>query len=854
MKPYAFAYLFETHSFDRIFYLDPDIRIYSTWNGAIEVLQSANIALTPHLTGSLDDDKRPGEIDILRSGAYNLGFIGISRSRGAAAFLVWWQQRLYDHCLVDLARGLFVDQKWIDLASGMFDGVSIVRDPGYNVAYWNLGHRVLSRSDAGYDVAGVPLRYFHFSGYDPNHPDKLSRHQNRFKVKDLSPANSTTAGVVPRGIFSQPIILLGPKLVAVRHSNLSKTESEYRIAGRPIRHEAPELIRSIENPFSDEGFEAFLEKWNSPIQEWKGGAPPAFPGLHTGSIGPEPMFNPRCRIFSVVTMAILEWMLINGKVEHGLGDVFLTTISDAIRTCKEHREALAWPETPGAGLSDDVVGEPSEEANGTPRLRLTRLAAAIYQSRAELQNYFPDPCGRDSVRFLAWLLTYGRKEHYLSPTHLAPLKAQWRSVVAGLPHWWTRAHYALVLRAMAASVHIRASLKRLPVRKARSTGKYSSPKEAPVTARVDVESPVVREYGVNLVGYFHSETGVGQSVRAARLALQTQHIPLSLRCAPDSGPSRKQDVSAGPMSSAFPYSTNLFYVNADQTTVIRKSLGEEFYRRRSNIGFWVWELDEFPEKWQGHLAAYQEIWTPSTFCSDAIGRKARVPVLCFPYSVAPLVGAGMDREYFGFARDKFLFLAAFDVLSVPERKNPLAAIRAFAKAFGSNSDCQIIIKVNHAHAGTNYIEMLRNECDSGSIVILDSTLSREEMNALTNCVDCVVSLHRSEGFGLLIAEAMYLGKPVIVTNYSGNTDFTRPENSMLVDYRMIPIGRNCAPARSHEPMGRSGRGTRRKSHEDNRSGQWLSCPVIRGGPRFHQRDAERRDCRQCDEQTPRGVA
>jgi glycosyltransferase involved in cell wall biosynthesis len=161
--------------------------------------------------------------------------------------------------------------------------------------------------------------------------------------------------------------------------------------------------------------------------------------------------------------------------------------------------------------------------------------------------------------------------------------------------------------------------------------------------------------------------------------------------------------------------------------------------------------------------------------------------------VAPVAPVGMDREYFGLAPDKFLFLTAFDVLSVTERKNPLAAIRAFGKAFGPNSGCQLIIKVNNARAGGECLETLRNACNNGSILIFDSTIRREEMDALTNCVDCVVSLHRSEGFGLLIAEAMYLGKPVIVTNYSGNIDFTRPNNSMLVDYRMIPVGRNCAP-------------------------------------------------------------
>ena len=168
-------------------------------------------------------------------------------------------------------------------------------------------------------------------------------------------------------------------------------------------------------------------------------------------------------------------------------------------------------------------------------------------------------------------------------------------------------------------------------------------------------------------------------------------------------------------------------------------------------------------------------------------------MFCFPYSVAPVVPPGMDREHFGLAPDKFLFLTAFDVLSVPERKNPLAVIRAFEKAFGPDSGCQLIVKVNNAHARTEYVEMLRNACGNSSIRILDSTLRREEMDALTNCADCIVSLHRSEGFGLLMAEAMFLGKPVIATNYSGNTDFTRPDNSLLVDYRMIPVGVGCAP-------------------------------------------------------------
>src|SRR5215831_10907978 len=128
VKPYAFEYLFQNHGCERIVYLDPDIKLYSPLVRVCESLQSANVALTPHLTGPIEDNLRPTEIDILRSGVYNLGFIGVARRPETTRFLAWWQQKLYDHCLVDLARGLFVDQRWVDLVPGMFENVSIVRD------------------------------------------------------------------------------------------------------------------------------------------------------------------------------------------------------------------------------------------------------------------------------------------------------------------------------------------------------------------------------------------------------------------------------------------------------------------------------------------------------------------------------------------------------------------------------------------------------------------------------------------------------------------------------------------------------------------------------------------------------
>jgi glycosyltransferase involved in cell wall biosynthesis len=761
LKPYAFEYLFDSGGCDRTLYLDPDVRIYSPLNRVTEALESANIALTPHLTGPMEDDKRPAEIDILRTGAYNLGFLAARGSRETQAFLEWWQRKLYDHCFVDLPRGLFVDQKWIDLVPGMFEGVSIVRDAGYNVAYWNLARRVVSCSEGGYSVAGSPLSFFHFSGYDPGQPDRLSRHQNRFRMEDLSEATQ------------QLLLSYRNELVEAGYFTCQKWpyafgtfENGVRIpdVGRPIQHEAPELVGAIEDPFSDAGFEAFVDVWNRPVEP--GGA---FPGISRLAYRiyrtTTDLQSEMPDIFGGDYRRFLEWMLVSAKAELGLGETFLATMAEAVRTCEEHREARTGPEH----------NTPPSEGPGSG---LPRLAAAIYRSRPELQHYFPDPCGRDSVRFLAWLLTYGRKEHNLSALQIAPIEKQWRTIVRALPGPAARLRYGLILSAMAASLHARGVLARVAQvgRLWRVPGRPRRAGAGPSTSG---------EFGVNLIGYFHAATGVGQSVREAQGALRAAGVPSSLRPVDDPG------QGAGSTESG--YFANLFYVNADQTVAVKRKFGKRFYANRHNIGYWTWELDEFPEQWMGAFSAYREVWTPSTFCRNAVGRKAPIPVLTVPYAVNPVVPTGMDRQHFGLAADRFLFLAAFDVSSVTARKNPLAAIRAFERAFGAESGCQLVLKVNNGGVRPGEIEELREASTSGAVRIVDSALSREEMYGLIQCADCFVSLHRSEGFGLVIAEAMHLGKPVIVTNYSGNTDFTHADNSLLVDYKLIPVGPGCAP-------------------------------------------------------------
>lgn len=306
--------------------------------------------------------------------------------------------------------------------------------------------------------------------------------------------------------------------------------------------------------------------------------------------------------------------------------------------------------------------------------------------------------------------------------------------------------------------------------------------------------------GINLIGHIRAEKGLGESCRAMARSLDTTGIPFSI-INYDDGNSRVNDLSwLHRETTEAPYRINLFNMNGDSLIYARPHLGLELFRRRYSIGYWAWELPDFPDSICESFQYLNEVWVPTTFVLDSVSKKSPIPVLRIPHAIQLSPVPWLTRQSFGLPEKPFLFLSMFDTHSIQARKNPEGAIRAFKLAFRPDDpSVGLVIKVNNPHSFTEHTERLR-ELTEGypQIYLIEETMERGKVNALIQAADAFVSLHRSEGFGLVMAEAMYFGKPVIATYWSGNTDFMNPSNSCPVEYSFVPVGENWGPYEAYQ--------------------------------------------------------
>jgi glycosyltransferase involved in cell wall biosynthesis len=203
------------------------------------------------------------------------------------------------------------------------------------------------------------------------------------------------------------------------------------------------------------------------------------------------------------------------------------------------------------------------------------------------------------------------------------------------------------------------------------------------------------------------------------------------------------------------------------------------------IGTWYWELEEAPRSWRRHARWLHEIWAPTPFIADAVRRVVPMPVIDMLPGIPMTQVERQPRSRWGLPEDRYLFLFAFDMNSTMARKNPLAVVTAFRKAFRADEAVGLVVKVSRGDVDPRGLATLKEICEPGRIWVIDEVLG--DFSGLMAACDAYVSLHRSEGFGLTLAEAMALGKPTIATGYSGNLAFMNDDNSALVDCAMTPV-------------------------------------------------------------------
>lgn len=298
-----------------------------------------------------------------------------------------------------------------------------------------------------------------------------------------------------------------------------------------------------------------------------------------------------------------------------------------------------------------------------------------------------------------------------------------------------------------------------------------------------------RPRGVNVVGYVTAVLGVGHVGRVFASLLDAADVPKAV-VANQETMSQKSVAFDSQRASDSPYDVNLLCVNADHTPLLAEQLGPEFFAGRRTIGVWAWEVEDFPASSISAFDLVDEVWVGSDFEFEAIAPVAPKPVRKHPPPVVvPAVPPGVSRAQLGLPDDRFVFLFVYDFLSTAERKNPVGLIEAYTRAFGPDDGAVLVLKSINGDQRVEQFERVRRAAEGRpDVIVRDEYLSPELHNALLGHCDAYVSLHRSEGFGLDLAAAIGLGKPVIATGYSGNLEFMDDDTAYLVDYDLVPVG------------------------------------------------------------------
>jgi glycosyltransferase involved in cell wall biosynthesis len=382
------------------------------------------------------------------------------------------------------------------------------------------------------------------------------------------------------------------------------------------------------------------------------------------------------------------------------------------------------------------LNEPAERGRS---LGLTRLHMQIWDDSRALQSAYPHVDGPDGAGFAGWLHVYGPAEHGLAPPLLPPTPdLVWRDS----------------------------------------------------DSHVQLSPPL---WGVNVAGFFNSELGIGEAARLLIAALDARGIPalpVQGRLRP---PSRQEAEFDCVGADAAAYPINIVCMNGDTIPIFAREAGRSFFEGRHTIALWWWEVGEIPVGWEDSFEHIDEVWVGSQHIYDAVSPSSPVPVVKVTMPVLMPRVPRRSRGELGLP-EGFLFLYVHDYQSIAARKNPVGVIEAFKRAFVPGSGAKLVVKsINAGLRRDDHDRVLLAAADHPDIILIDAYVAAADKNAIIAACDCYVSLHRSEGFGLTLAEAMLLGKPVVATRYGGTLEFTDETNAYLVDWKPVEVGERAYP-------------------------------------------------------------
>lgn len=397
------------------------------------------------------------------------------------------------------------------------------------------------------------------------------------------------------------------------------------------------------------------------------------------------------------------------------------------------------PPVPFSPEGDAVFLDWLNEPVSSAYPHFTRFLQGLHAFRPDLQRAFPDPANRNAADYIDWVLNGGRTEYDI-PEELIPAE-----------------------------------------RNPRVPTTHENKKDSMPETMVDV------------VGYFQAELGVGEAARQLLTGMAEAGISynsiavrntLSRQDHPFTATEREQSGAK----------IKILCVNGDATPSVVSQLGASFFEGSYTVGVWFWEIEKFPESMFAGFNFVDEIWVATEFIAQALRKVSPKPVHAFPLPVSMLqIPRPVSRQEMGIP-EGFLFFFSFDFDSVFERKNPIGLIRAFTAAFKHGEGPVLVIKSINGHRHLPNLEKLRYAAAGRSdIRIIDGYLPHDRKDAMMALCDCYVSLHRGEGFGLTMAEAMTLAKPVIATGYGGNMDFMTETNSYLCPYKRSRVGPGSEP-------------------------------------------------------------